>query len=189
MNAYALLVLVHVLGALGVFAALAMEAVWLRTLRLAETPASALVSMRLLPLHERVGAVSMLATLATGIWAMAVAWGHEAWLVVAFVTFVALGAVGGAVSGRRVRRLRSAFEAASGSDLLGAVEAIRSSAALSASLRIRIALGVGIVALMVLKPAGGAVSIAIAVAAALAGVAASLPLLGRRAPIAERGAA
>jgi hypothetical protein len=186
MGVYPLLVLVHVLAAAGMFAAFASEAVRLRTLHLAETPGSAALAIRLLTGPTILGPLSMLALLASGIAMMATSWGHQPWIVAAFVGLVAMGALGGAVTGRRIRRLRTALEA---QDRLEAVETFRTGrpmAALSASLRARIGIAIASVALMTAKPGGYGTSLLVLAAGALGGVLASLPLAGRPAPIPAR---
>jgi hypothetical protein len=189
MNDYPLFVFAHVLGAAGIFAALASEAVALRALRLAETPASAAVAARLLAKPPVLGPVAMAATLASGIAMMALAWGHQPWIVVAFVAIVAVGALGGAVTGRRIRQLRAALQGEARSEVLETFRSSRASAALSASLRLRVAIASGIVALMTAKPPDYVISLLILGGAALAGVAASLPLAARPSAVAARRAA
>lgn len=172
--------------AAGLFATLASESAWLRMLRLAETPAGASAAIRLLGGPPILGPLSMVTLLASGIAMMVMSWGHQAWIVVAFAGIVAMGALGGAVTGRRVRKLRTALEAGNGSEVLDAFRAGRSMAALSASLRIRIAIGIGVVALMTAKPASYATSLLVLAAAALGGGLASLGRAGRSAPVMQR---
>ncbi len=167
MTAYPFLVFVHVLGAVGIFAAIAIETASLERLQRAETPADARVWVSLLALPSRLGPIGMVATLASGIWMMAVSWGPQPWLVSAFVGLVGM-AVAGVVSLRRTRRLRVALAAESTSEL-----PLRSGQVLSASLRLRIALGVGILGLMTVKP-GAAGSWLVLAAAAAAGLIASI---------------
>lgn len=172
MTAYPLLVFVHVLGAVGIFAAIAIETAALERLQRAETPADARVWASLLALRSRLGPIAMVATLASGIWMMAVAWGHQPWIASALVGLVGM-AVTGAVSLRRTRRLRAALSAEPQSELRDAFRSLRSGRTLSASLRLRIALGVGILGLMTVKP-GAAGSWLILAAAAAAGLVAGI---------------
>ncbi len=167
MNVYPFLIFVHVLGAVGIFAAIAIEAVSLGRLQGAETPADARVWVSLLALPWRLGPIAMVATLASGIWMMAMGWGLQPWLVSALVGLVGM-AVAGVVSLRRTRRLR-AFGAEPQSEFPDAFRSLRSGRTLSASLRLRIALGVGILGLMTVKPgaAGSWLILAAAAAAAL----------------------
>ncbi len=153
MTRYALLVFVHVLGAVGIFAALAVEAVSLGRLRRADKPADVCVWTSGLALPRRLGPVAMMTTLASGIWMMAVAWGHQPWLVDALIGLVAMAAAG-VVTLRRGRQLRLALVTETASELSDTFQSVQSGhgAALTASLRLRIAIGIGILALMTVKP-------------------------------------
>jgi hypothetical protein len=175
MTLHPLLLFVHVLGGVGVFVALGIEAVSLGRLRLADSPADARASMRALALPFRLGPTAMLVTLASGMWMMATSWGHEPWIVSAFAGLVAMAVLGGAVSLRAMRRLRVALAAESEHELSAAFRQARSSGALASSLRLRIAIGIGILGLMTVKPPDVATSSLVLAAAVLAGVIASIP--------------
>ena len=175
MTAYPFIVFVHVIGAVGIFATIAIETVVARKAPAGgDARGSTRVWMSLLALPWRLGPIPMSATLASGIWMMAVSWGPQPWLVSAFVALVGM-AVASVVSLRRTRRLRAALAAEPPSEL-----PLRSGQALTASLRLRIALGVGILGLTTVKP-GAAGSWRILAAAAAAGLIASIgPLAARR---------
>jgi hypothetical protein len=85
MNIYPVLVFLHVLGGVGIFIALAIEAVGLSRLRRAGTPAEARIGMEMLGLVRRLGPVAMLTLLVTGIWMMARWWGPRPWIQAAAV--------------------------------------------------------------------------------------------------------
>jgi hypothetical protein len=181
MNLYTVLVFAHVLGGVGIFAAMGIEGVSLARLREAETAADARASFRWLALPARFGPVVMLTTVGTGIWMMVVGWSHQAWMPTAFGAVVAMAVLGGAVTGRRMRRLRDALEG-SGEALSDDARAGLSSGALAASLRLRIALGVGIIALMTVKPGlvGSLVTLVTAAAAGLVAAGLAVPSRGGR---------
>lgn len=61
--------------------------------------AAATLAIRLLTGPTVLGPLSMLTLLASGIARMAMSWGHQAWIVVAVAGIVAMGALGGAVTG------------------------------------------------------------------------------------------
>jgi hypothetical protein len=174
MNAYPVVVFVHVIAAMGLFAAMAIEAVSRGMMRRADTPAFARIAMAQGAVPARLGPISMLTVLASGIWMMAVSWGSEPWIVAAFLGLVAMGAAGGAVTGRRMRSLRAALAAETGPVLSDGFRAIRSSRALTVSFRLRTALLIGIVILMTVKPPGTGTASLVLVAAALAGLVAGL---------------
>jgi hypothetical protein len=187
MMLYPLLIFAHVLGAVGIFTAIGIEGVSLGRLRLADTPAEARASMRALPM--RLGPIAMLTTLASGMWMMATSWGPEPWIVSGFVGIVAMGVVGGVLSQRRIRRLRVALAAETGPALSDAFRSARSSAALTASLRLRIAIGIGILGLMTIKPPDVTTASVILAVAVVAGLVAIIPFATRRLPLAERSEA
>jgi hypothetical protein len=166
MNSYSLLIFVHVLAATGLFVAMAIEGVSLGRLSQARTSEEAQESLRSLALPARVGPIAMLTAVASGVWMMAVAWSDEPWMRSALGAVIAMGAVGGIVTNRRVRQLRTVL-AAGGSHV--DVARRTSMRALAASLRVRVALGVGILALMTLKP-GLAGSLLIVAASAAGGL-------------------
>lgn len=183
MSVYQLLIFVHVLGAVGVFVAMGIEAVSLPRLQRAETPAEARDALRAVAPSGRLGPLAMLTALASGVWMMAVAWRHQAWIVTAFIALVGMGLAGGAVTGRGMRRLGAALAAERGPALSETFRSVRSGVPFAASLRVRTVLGIGILALMTMKPDPGGAWL-ILLAAGLAGVVAAVPLAGRRAPLA-----
>ena len=178
MTLYPFLVFFHVLGAVGLFAALGIEAVAVGRLGRTDATDGAREALGSLQRNDRLGGISMLVLLASGAWMMA-SWGAQPWLSAAFVAIVFMGIAGGAVSSRRIRRLRAALAAERGAALSEPFRTLRSNVALAVSLRLRIAIGVGILALMTLKPSalGSALLVLAAVAA---GLVASLPLAGVR---------
>lgn len=170
MNQYSLLVFVHVLGAVALFAAAGIEAVALGRLQRADTSAGVRTWLELLQTSGRLGPTGMLALVATGIWMGVTVWGHQWWMFDAFAATIAMGALGGGVTGRRVRRLARALAVGAGPEQSENVRSLLSARSLVLSFRLRVALGVGIVALMTLKPAPlpSAIILAAAVAAGLA---------------------
>jgi hypothetical protein len=127
-----------------------------------------------LALPGRVSGPAWLATVVSGVALSATAWGHPAWIVAAMVAIVPMGAAGGAVTGRTMRRLGAALAADVGAPGLPApARALLDAPSLPASLRLRIALGVGVVALMTMKPGGVGSAFVLATSAA-AGVAAAV---------------
>jgi hypothetical protein len=187
MNTYSLLVFIHVLGGVGIYVALGIEAIALGRLQRAESLRDASAWLQLLALAGRLAPSSMLAALASGVWMAVQVWGHQPWIFSAFLGLVAMGIAGGAISGRRLRRLRAALPFERGPEPSSAFLAARSSAALQASLRVRIAIGLGVLALMTLKPdaAGSAVILS---AAILAGFVASISPVARRSRLAGTSA-
>jgi hypothetical protein len=175
MMVYPFVIFVHVLGAVALFAAIAIEAVSIGRLQRASTPADVRVWMGLLTSRGRLGPIAMLTTLASGMWMMAVSWGPEPWIVTAFAGLVGM-AMTGVVTARRMRRLRVAVAAETGPELSEVFRVVQSSPALTASVRLRIAMGVGILGLMTVKPPDAPTASLILAVAVVAGVASIVPL-------------
>lgn len=171
---YPSLVFLHVVSAMGLFAAIGIETVALRGLRRETTPAGARASIDLFGIGSRVGSVSMLLILTAGIALMVIAWHRQPWITAAFIGIAAMAVLGGIVSGRRLRRVRASLAGETGPQLSAGFMRARSSGALVASQIVRIAIATGIVGLMTVKPdaAGSALILS---AAALAGVIISIP--------------
>lgn len=161
---YASLLFIHVLGAIVLFAAIAVEAVSLASFERTQDSGEARTWLRRLTVPFSAGPPAMLAILLSGMAMVATRWGEQAWLVAAFIGLVAMGAIGGLVSVRRLRRLRAALEHETGPALSDAFRSARSGTPLVASLVLRATLGIGIVALMSFKP--GALGSSLVLAAA-----------------------
>jgi len=188
MSVYPFLVFVHVLGAVGTFAAMTIEMVSLGGLGRAEAPADTRVWIQLLAMPFRVGPLAMVAILVSGLWMMSMGWGRQPWLVSAMIGLVAMALLGALFSLRQVRRLRAALASESSSELSDALRSVRSGNALIASLRLRIAIGVAILGMMTFKPeaAGSWLILATGI---VAGLVASLvpPALRRFRPVERPG--
>jgi hypothetical protein len=180
MSVYPFLVFIHVLGAVGTFAALTIEIVSLGRLRRAETPSDAHIWTGLLAMAFRLGPLAMVTTLVSGLGMMAMGWGRQPWLVSAMIGLVGMAVLGGFLSIRPVRQLRAALTFESMSELSNAFRSVRSGKALIASLRLRIAIGVAILGLMTFKPdaAGSSLILATGIVAGL--VASFVPFAKRR---------
>jgi len=174
MSLYQFLIFIHVLGAVGLFAAIGIEAVSLGRLRRAETPADARVWLGQLRLPGRLGPIGMLTALASGAWMMKVSWGYQAWIAGAIVALVGMMVLGLVVTMPRLRRLRVALRAETGPVLSDGIRAVSSSTALVMSVRLRIALGVGILGLMTMKPSDNPSAILVLATVVLVSLAASI---------------
>lgn len=119
MDLYPLLIFLHVLGAVALFAALGIEVVALGRLRSATTPDVARAWLDLL--GTPLPLVSMLTILITGIWMSILRWGDQAWIAASFFAIVGMAVIG-VISMRRERRrtgCRSSARLASGQCLRG----------------------------------------------------------------------
>jgi uncharacterized membrane protein len=150
MTLFSGMVFLHVVSALGIFAALSLEVVVLYHLRRAASPREAGAALNLAPALSAIFGASALIALLTGVYLtlQTSAW-PQPWLKIAMVALF-LMAPFGAVSGRKmraIRRLASSRDAGS-SELLSKLQ----DGFLTFSLNCRIALVLGIVLLMTAKP-------------------------------------
>lgn len=163
MSWYPLLVFLHVLAAVGLFAAWGVEAVLLQRLRHSGTTAEVRAAALQLRRRARAAPSAMLVALATGM-TMGAQWGPQAWMTAAFAALVAIAVIG-IVSGRRAgSRLAAALADESertSADLASAVHF------LAMSLQLRVAIGVGIIGLMTMKPGAQGSLLVLALAGAV----------------------
>ncbi|GAO05188.1 hypothetical protein [Anaeromyxobacter sp. PSR-1] len=185
---YPITVFAHVAGAVLLGVAGGIEAVALARLRRAATPDEARSWLGQLVLPGRLGGLAMLAILASGIWMTVSVWGHAPWIASGFIGMVLMGALGGAVTGRWLKRVGPAVQQERGPALTPELRARLASPVLDASLRLRAALGVGVLALMAMKPTGGpAAAVLLAASAALGLAWAAGPLAAARGKGAQAG--
>jgi hypothetical protein len=150
MTLYSVVLFVHVASALGIFAALSLEAVALLHLRRSTTASEVRLWMELAPGLPSLAIGSLIFLLLTGIFMTAQMSGWTlAWPRVAVATLILIAPLG-AATGRRMRAIRLACAASkpNESDFLGKLR----DPFLKFSMNIRIALVLGIVLLMTAKP-------------------------------------
>lgn len=149
MNGYVILLFLHILGAVGMFAAWAIEVVTLRRLREALTVKEAQISMQLFKKQGLMGPVSMIIAVVTGIWMAMLRWTPHPWMGTSFIAVVVIIIIGITFLRRRMPRLRAIFAEEPEQLPDGFVNLLTP---LVASARLRIAIGVGILGLMAVRP-------------------------------------
>lgn len=158
------LLFIHVTGALGIFAALAIEGAVLLLIRRATDAPQLRAALNTYGLVPRVGMPSFLVTLTSGLYLTASVWGWRvAWIDVAFLALIATAVIGAALTRRSIARLETTLVRDDTHDSI-----------LWASFIMRTFMLIGIVFLMTVKPPLNASVIAMATAAGL-GVLAALP--------------
>jgi hypothetical protein len=174
MNVYVLLKFVHVLGAVGFFAAFASEWLGAEELRRASAAEQARHAISISNRVRWVGAPSLVLALGSGIYLASSAWSWQVgWIAISLGALLLMPILGGAVNGRKIAALEKALPASGPLD-----ESWRARVGdplLSLSLRVRIAIALGIVFLMTVKPVETWRALAVMAAAMIAGVAANLP--------------
>jgi len=176
MSVYSISVFLHIVGALGIFAAIGLEWAGRSNLRRATDTTQVREWIRLLAAPRTVGGPSALLVLVTGIYMSATRWGPQGWTLVALVGMVGVAAVGGAVGGRRVSAIAQALPAEAG-PVSPTLRQRLDDPALTLSLWTRTALLLGIVFLMSVRPGWGG-AVAVMGIALLLGIAAARPALG-----------
>jgi hypothetical protein len=176
MSAYSISLFLHIVGALGIFAAIGLEWAGLSNLRRATNTTQVREWMRLLAAPRTLGGPSALLILLTGIYMSAIRWGPQGWTIVALGGMVVIAALGGAVGGRRIAAIARALPA-EGGPVSPTLHQLLDDPALTISLWTRTALLFGIVFLMSIRPGWGG-ALAVMGIALLLGIVASRPALG-----------
>jgi hypothetical protein len=176
MSLYSIAVFLHVVGALGIFAAIGLEWAGLTNLRRATDIAQVREWVRLLAAPRTIGGPAALLILVTGIYMGVTRWGHQGWIIVALVGMVLVAALGGAIAGRRIPAIVRELQAESG-PVSTTLRRRLHDPALTVSLWVRTALLLGIVFLMSSRPGWGG-SLAAMGAALVLGILAAIPAFG-----------
>ncbi len=169
MSLYSIALFLHIVGALGLFAALGLEWTSLRQLRRATTVAQARAWFDVLGLVRRIGPASLATILLPGFYLMATAWHWTGWIVVALAG-MGLLAVLGALNGVPLAALRRELDTQQAAPVCERLLHPR----FVLSIQTRVALVLGIVFLMTVKPDLGGALLTIGVAVVL-GLGASVP--------------
>ena len=186
MTLYTLALFLHILGAFGLIAALAIETMALRGMRSAATAEQALGSMVMLRTVRVLAPASLALILVLGLYLMASNWGWQAWVIGGLIAFLLVGVIGGALTGTRIARLGPAVGRASG-PLSHELRRMLRDPMLVQSSRIRIGLVLATLFLMSVKPGGLWAAIVLLLGVAFGAAAAQLEV--RRSTDAVRSSA
>jgi hypothetical protein len=177
MTLYTMAVFLHVVGALGLFAALGLEWAALRGMRRSVTIDHVRPWVWRLGSLRRLAGLSALTILITGIYLSATTWGRQPWIGLGLLGLALIGAIGPVLTGRRMRGIARSLPVEDGplpSPLLR--RAHDPVLLLSASLRTALALGV--VFLMTVKPGSASSLVAMGVSLAIGAGPGALAWLG-----------
>jgi hypothetical protein len=162
--AYHVALYFHILGAFGLTAAIAVEAVGLRGLRGATRRDDALMWLGISRgIVTRLAPASLGLILVSGLYMMATTWGPRGWIATALVSLVLLAIVGAFGTGMRMARIGPAVGDSPG-PLSDELRSRLRDPILLTSLWVRSAIVLGIALLMTLKPSGLASLVIIVVA-------------------------
>ena len=148
---YSLSLFLHIVGALGIFAALAVEQAALVNLRRASTNAQAREWLSPLRSWQRIQGPSGLLLIVTGFYMMATGWRHQAWPGMGLLGMVLMVIVGAVVTGRRMKAIGRGLPAGDG-PLPTAIRERLADPALRTSALVRLGLALGVVFDMSVKP-------------------------------------
>ena len=161
---YTLIHFLHVLGALGMAAAFAVEAAGLVGLRRSITSEEARSWLRTRRWMLTLGPPSIGLLLATGIYASVAGWGWAGWIAASLGGLLLVAVIGGVLTGIPMARVEHSLEHAMGALPEPLRDSVRSPV-LMISMTMRGAITVAIVLLMVSKPGALASIMAIGIAA------------------------
>jgi hypothetical protein len=170
---YSIALFLHIVGALGLFAALALEWTSLFYLRRSVTVEQVRSWMNVLSLVRRLGPTSLVFILLPGFYMMATVWGGVPWIVVTLAAILLFPLLG-AFSGIRLAAIGRSVETEAGL-LAPVVRRQLRNPLFWISVQMRTMIATGIVFLMVVKPdlAGSLATIALA---SVLGLLLALPL-------------
>jgi hypothetical protein len=165
MNTYLIALFLHIVGALGLSVALGLEWTSLRQIQNTNPPGQARAWMGILKSTNKVGFISMLTTVITGVYMLLTVWGWVAWILVTIGALALMIAISRVVT---VPRLKA----------LGQAQGTVLDPLLWVSIQTRVAIVLGIIFLKIAKPDLGGSLLTIGVAIII-GIAATLPVARR----------
>ena len=153
MSVYAIAVFLHIVGALGLFAAMGLEWAGLHNLRRVATAGQLREWARLLGAIRFIGGPAALTLLITGIYMSAVRWGQQGWISLGLVGLILIAVLGAVLTGRRVAAIVRALPPEDG-PIPSVLRDRLHDPVLRVSAWLRTALALGIVFNMSTKPSG-----------------------------------
>lgn len=174
MNIYSITALfLHIVGALGVSVAVGLEWTGLQQLRSAVLPEQVRTWMGIFKSVRKVGFISMLATIITGIDMVVTYWGAKPWIIVTMGSLILVMALAQVLTAPRMASVGRALAAEQGS-VSQTFRNLINSPILLMSIQTRAAVVLGIIFLKIAKPelAGSLLTIGVAI---VLGIASALP--------------
>jgi hypothetical protein len=154
MNNYSITLFVHIVGVVGFFVALGLEWTGLSQIRKAMTLEQVRAWMGILKNVRKVGFVSMLTTVVTGIYMMVTGWGGEPWLIVTVGSLVLVIALAQGITAPRMAAIGQALASEKG-PLSKTFHSLANNPLLWISIQTRVAIALGIIFLKTVKPGWG----------------------------------
>jgi hypothetical protein len=176
---YHLALFLHIIGAFGLVAAMTFEVIGLQGLRRAVRTEDALMWLGVARVVQRLAPASLGLILVMGLYMMATTWGPMGWILVSLAGLVALGVIGGLLTGVRMARIGPAVGRSSG-PLSDELRAALRDPVLVISIGTRLGIVLGIVLLMTLKPSLATSILIVALAGAIGWLASPFLITARR---------
>ncbi|MGE5249381.1 MAG: hypothetical protein ACM3QS_04130 [Bacteroidota bacterium] len=177
MNAYAIALFLHITGAVGFFIVLGLEWIGLSQVRRANLPEEARAILGTVRSSNRLGFISMLTAVITGIYMMVTVWGTAAWILVVLGSLLVEIVLFVAVTGPRMAAIGRALGAEKGPLSRGFHDLVNQPVVWM-SVQTRMAIMLGIVFVKIAKPDLGGSLLSMGVAIVL-GLASALPATRR----------
>jgi hypothetical protein len=174
MNSYSIIALfLHIVGALGVSVALGLEWTGLRQIRTAMLPEQVRAWTGMFNSLRKVGLISMLTTVLTGIYMIVTYWGGKPWIIVTMDSLVLLIALAQVLTAPRMVAIGRTLAAEKGS-VSQNFHKLVNDPMLWISIQTRVAIVLGIIFLKIAKPdlPGSLLTVLIAI---VLGIASALP--------------
>jgi len=173
MNIYSIALFLHIVSAVGFFVALGLEWTGLSQIRSAMTVEQVRPWMGILQNVRKVGFISMLMTVITGVYMMVTVWGRQEWLIVTVGSLILLIALAQVVTAPRMAAIGQTLATEKGA-LSRTLYSLANHPLLLISIQTRVAIALGIIFLKLVRPDFGGSLFTIGVAIVL-GLASSLP--------------
>ncbi len=174
MDGYSVALFFHIVGALGIFAALGLEWTGLWQIRGAAAPDAVRAWLPVLKGATRVGMASMLAVIVSGVYMMVTAWGGAAWIIATIGSLVLVIVLAQALTRPRMAAIGRSLVTTPGR-LSPTFHNLANHPLLWVSIQTRVAIVLGIVFLKVAKPDLGGSLLTLGAAIVL-GIASALPM-------------
>lgn len=173
---YSILLFLHIVGAIGIFASMAIEQAALFNLRRASMNSQARQWLALMRPVRRITGPSALTLLVTGIYMMVTNWHNQAWAGSGLIGMILIALVGAGVTGRRMKTIGPAvFSGDVGGPLAPVLRERFADPVLRLSAWVRLGLALGIVFNMSVKPATLGAVVVLIVATAAGALVAQVP--------------
>jgi hypothetical protein len=177
MSNYSIALFLHVVGALGFFVVQGVEWIGLSQVRRTRLPEEARAILGMVKSADRLGVVSMLTTVATGIYMLLTVWGWVPWILVVLGALVLEIVLFVALAKPRLAAIEQALATEKGF-VSQTFHDLVNQPILWISIQTRVAIILGIVLLKFTKPSLGASLLTIGVAIIL-GLSSALPMFRR----------